>query len=95
MQRWNRPIYEKETNYRALRAVHDEPEAMEVPTSGSRARAGGGARRSMSGGMMQRDGPGRNETVGNILNATKRQVSSRTFCLLFLPFLDIRGLAGE
>lgn len=73
MHRWNRPIYEKETSYRAMRAVHDEPEAMEVMPPGAKA-GGGGMRRGMARGIPQRDWPGRDESVGNILNATKRCV---------------------
>lgn len=65
MHRWNRPIYEKETNYRAMRAIQDEPEAMEAPGPGSRSSGG----RRIIGAMPQRNGPSRDESVGNILNA--------------------------
>lgn len=73
VSRWNRPVYEKETNYRAMRSMHDEPEAMEVTPSGrngGRSGGGGGAgrRRGAVGGMSQRDGASRDEAVGNILN---------------------------
>lgn len=69
MNKWNRPIYEKPTSYRAMRA-HDEPEAMEVMPPGNR--SSGGRRRGMEGGMGRRDGPSRDESVGNILNARAR-----------------------
>lgn len=68
VSKWNRPVYEKETNYRARRPAHDDLEAMEVRPKGG---ASAGRRRVVSGGggMSQRDGPSRNEAVGNILNA--------------------------
>lgn len=58
-------MYEKETNYRARRPAHDDLEAMEVRPKGASA----ARRRVVSGSMSQRDGPSRNEAVGNILNA--------------------------
>lgn len=65
VHRWNRPIFAKGTDYRAMRAIQDEPEAMEAPGPGSRSQ---GVRR-MVGAMPQRDVPGRDESVGNILDA--------------------------
>lgn len=65
MSKWNRPVYEKETNYRARRPTHDDLEAMEVRPKGASAVR----RRVVSGSMSQRDGASRNEAVGNILNA--------------------------
>lgn len=72
--RWNRPVYEKETNYRAMRSMHDEPEAMEVAPKRSGGGGGGGRRHGMVGGMSQRDGASRDEAVGNILNERARRV---------------------
>lgn len=70
--RWNRPVYEKGTSYRAMRS-HDEPEAMEVTPSGSS--SGVRRRRMISGNMSKRDGASRNEAVGNILSARARCIS--------------------
>lgn len=65
VSKWNRPVYEKETNYRARRPAHDDLEAMEVRPKGASA----ARRRVVSGSKSQRDGASRDEAVGNILNA--------------------------
>lgn len=65
--KWNRPVYEKATTHRAMRPAEDELEAMEVNPRGS-----SGARRVVAGRMSQRDGPSKDEAVGNILNAKAR-----------------------
>lgn len=65
--KWNRPVYEKATTHRAMRPAEDDLEAMEVNPRGSN-----GMRRVVAGRMSQRDGPSKNETVGNILNAKER-----------------------
>lgn len=72
IQRWNRPIYEKETSHRVIRTIAEEPEAMEVPAPGSTGASGGGARRGMTQRLPQREEAGRDESVGNILSATSR-----------------------
>lgn len=70
VSKWNRPVYEKETNYRARRPAHDDLEAMEVRPKGASAR-----RRVVSGGSMsQRDFATRDEAVGNILNARAKGI---------------------
>lgn len=65
--KWNRPVYEKATTHRAMRPAEDDLEAMEVNPRG-----GSGARRVVAGRMSQRDGPSKDEAVGNILNAKSR-----------------------
>ncbi|CAM9206249.1 unnamed protein product [Hapterophycus canaliculatus] len=76
VSRWNRPVYEKatRTNYGHNRSANDELEAMEArPRGGARgAGSGSGMRRVVSGSSSQRDGPSKNEAVGNILNARAR-----------------------
>ncbi|CAM9707379.1 unnamed protein product [Ectocarpus fasciculatus] len=72
VSKWNRPVYEKETNYRARRPAQDDLEAMEVPTRGGGGAAGSGGRRRVIHGSMRRDGASRDEAVGNILNARAR-----------------------
>ncbi|CAN0193561.1 unnamed protein product [Ectocarpus sp. 6 AP-2014] len=72
VSKWNRPVYEKETNYRARRPAQDDLEAMEVPTRGGGGAAGSGGRRRVVHGSMRRDGASKDEAVGNILNARAR-----------------------
>lgn len=78
VSRWNRPVYEKatRTNYGHNRSANDALEAMEVrPRGGARgAGSGSGMRQAMSGSSSQRDGPSRNEAVGNILSARAKGV---------------------
>ncbi|CAN0296653.1 unnamed protein product, partial [Ectocarpus sp. 13 AM-2016] len=72
VSKWNRPVYEKETNYRARRPAQDDLEAMEVPSRGGGGAAGSGVRRRVVHGSMRRDGASKDEAVGNILNARAR-----------------------
>lgn len=60
-------MYEKATTHRAMRPAEDDLEAMEVHPRG-----GGGMRRVVTGRMSQRDGPSKDEAVGNILKARER-----------------------
>lgn len=70
VSRWNRPVYEKETNYRARRPAHDDLEAMEVRPKGG----GGAGRRVVSGSMSQRELASKDEAVGNILSAKAKGI---------------------
>ncbi|CAM9661520.1 unnamed protein product, partial [Discosporangium mesarthrocarpum] len=71
VHRWNRPIYEKETNYRALKGMREEPELDPVQQEEKAANmAVAAARRKRGGGVA----------VGNILQAgsTSQAVTGRS-----------------
>lgn len=70
VSKWNRPVYGQDASYRAMRSMQEEPEAIEVTSSGNTSNS---ARRRMGAtwNARKRENPSRDEAVGNILSAAK------------------------